>query len=323
LPSNPDSDAASSPAAAPAHPWRGYFLIAMATLCWGAAATAGKAVFSGQVFLGAARISPVMLSQGRTTFALLVLVIFLLVRRGPKFFQIGKRDAVLCMLVGIFGLAGSNFFYYYAIQKSTVAVAITLQYTAPVWVLIYMVLRGRQRATLWQVAAVLMALLGIALTIGLFHAGANLSGVGVLAALMASFSFALYNIGGQTLVGRHHQLQVMAYTLFGSTLLWLVVNPPWRIVAEHFNASQWTFLFVFGCLSTLVPYVFYFTGFKYLDPTRAVVTSCLEPVFAILFAAIFIGEGVSIVQILGVAAVLAATVMVQGGAQSPALLDAG
>jgi len=305
--------------AAHAHPWRGYFLIAAATLCWGAAATVGKAVFNGKVFPGAAEISPVMLSQGRTTFALLVLALFLLLRRGPRFFRISRRDAVLCMLVGIFGLAGSNFFYYYAIQKSTVAIAITLQYTAPVWVLIYMVLHGRQRATFWQVSAVMMALLGIALTIGLFRSGVNLSSLGVLAALMASFSFSLYNIGGQALVSRHHQLQVMAYTLFGSVVLWLAVNPPWRIAAQHYNASQWTFLFLFGCLSTLLPYVFYFTGLKYLDPTRAVVTSCLEPVYAIVFAAIFIHEGVSTVQVLGIVAVLAATVMVQVRAQSQAL----
>lgn len=311
--SSEELETAPSPAAAQAHPWRGYFLIAAATFCWGAAATVGKAVFSGKIFPGAADISPVMLSQARTTFALLVLVLFLLARKGPGFFRTSRRDAILCGLIGILGLAGSNFFYYYAIQKATVAIAITLQYTCPVWVLLYMVLRGRQRATAWQVSAVLMALLGIALTIGLFHSGAKLNVPGALAALMASFSFALYNIGGQTMVARHHQLQVMAYTLLGSVLLWAVLNPPWRVAAQHYSMAQWTFLFLFGCLSTLLPYVFYFTGLKYLDPTRAVVTSCLEPVYAIIFAAIFIHEGVSALQILGILAVLSATVMVQVG----------
>lgn len=61
----------------------------------------------------------------------------------------------------------------------------------------------------------------------------------------------------------------------------------------------------------LLPYVFFFTGLKYLDPTRAVVTSCLEPVFAILFAVLFVGEALRPLQVLGIAAVLAATVMIQ------------
>ena len=63
----------------------------------------------------------------------------------------------------------------------------------------------------------------------------------------------------------------------------------------------------------LLPYVLYFNGLKYLDPTRAVVTSCLEPVFAILLAVIFVHEAVRGLQIVGIAAVLVATVMVQAG----------
>ena len=49
----------------------------------------------------------------------------------------------------------------------------------------------------------------------------------------------------------------------------------------------------------------------HLDPTRAVVTSCLEPVFAIMFSVLFVGETLGILQVAGIVAVLTATVMVQ------------
>jgi drug/metabolite transporter (DMT)-like permease len=42
-----------------------------------------------------------------------------------------------------------------------------------------------------------------------------------------------------------------------------------------------------------------------------VVASCLEPVFAILFAAAFVGENISFLQGAGITAVLMATVIVQ------------
>ena len=61
----------------------------------------------------------------------------------------------------------------------------------------------------------------------------------------------------------------------------------------------------------LLPFACYFTGLKYLDPTRAVVTSCLEPVFAILLAVTFVHEIVRPLQIVGIITVLAATVMIQ------------
>ena len=68
---------------------------------------------------------------------------------------------------------------------------------------------------------------------------------------------------------------------------------------------------MFACLSMVLPYMLYLSGLKYLDPTRAVITSCLEPVFAILFAVLFVGESLRTMQIVGIVAVLVATVMVQ------------
>jgi drug/metabolite transporter (DMT)-like permease len=306
-----ESFSTPGPAAIQSHPWRGYTLIAAASFCWGASATFGKALFSGRLFDGHARISPLVLSQARTTFAVLLLIGFLLARYGRAFFRIAARDFVLCVLVGTLGLAGSNYFYYLAIQKSTVALAITLQYTAPLWVLITMVMQGRERFTAVRLGSVLLAMVGIALTIGLFRNGVTINRWGAAAAMVASFSFAFYNILAQTLVSRHHQLLVMTYALLGASSLWMVLDPPWKLAAQHFSLKQWAFLFLFSCCATLVPYFLYFSGLKYLDPTRAIVASCLEPVFAILFAAAFVGEGIGFLQGVGIAAVLLATVMVQ------------
>jgi drug/metabolite transporter (DMT)-like permease len=299
------------PATEQGHPWRGYFFIAAATLCWGAAATFGKAIFSGNLFAGRAFISPLVLTQARTTFTVLVLAPLLLLRFGRSIFRIGKHDLALCALVGTLGVACSNYFYYLAVQKATVSLAITVQYTAPVWVLLYMVARGREKATLQRTVAALVAMAGTALAIGLFHSDVKLSTVGVGAALIASFGYAFYNIAGQGLVTRHHQFTIMFYVLASSACLWLVVNPPWRLAAQHFSAGQWEFLFVFACLSMVLPYTLYFSGLKYLDPTRAVITSCLEPVFAILFAVSFGFEVLRALQVVGILAVLGATVMVQ------------
>jgi len=312
LPTDPAEAAIPSPAPA-RHPWRGYAYIASATLCWGVAATVGKAVFNGELFAGHSQISPLVLTQTRTTFSVLVLGLYLLVRFGRSFLRISRHDLILCVLAGTLGVAGSNFFYYLAIQKATVAIAITLQYTAPVWVLLYMVLRGREPALWSRFGSVLLALLGITLTIGLFQSGLKFNVAGAGAALMASFSFAFYNILAPSLVSRNHQLKVMLYAVLGAAILWAVINPPWHLLAQEYNARQWGFLFAFACLSLLLPYSLYFNGLRYLDATRAVIASCLEPVFAVLFAAAFVGEAVRGLQMLGISAVLAATVMAQLG----------
>jgi drug/metabolite transporter (DMT)-like permease len=103
----------------------------------------------------------------------------------------------------------------------------------------------------------------------------------------------------------------MAFTLLGTSVLWGLLNPPWRLLAQNYSSPQWSFLLLFACVSMLLPYFFYFSGLKYLDPTRAVIASCLEPVFAILFAAAFVHESLRTSQVAGILIVLLATVLVQ------------
>jgi len=134
----------------------------------------GRAVFTGKLPLAGQTlhpIEPIILSQTRTTFSLLVLLPILVWPRrdsgGWQRIAVPTRDLVQCLVLGMLGVAASNYFYYVAIQKTSVAIAIILQYTAPVWVLLYVVARGQQRLTFQKVAAVVVAIAGIVFTIGI------------------------------------------------------------------------------------------------------------------------------------------------------------
>ena len=69
------------------------------------------------------------------------------------------------------GVAASNYLYYVAIQRTNVATAIILQYTAPVWVLLYTVARGGQRPSWRRSAAVALVVAGCTLAVGLVGSG--------------------------------------------------------------------------------------------------------------------------------------------------------
>jgi drug/metabolite transporter (DMT)-like permease len=132
-----------------------------------------------------------------------------------------------------------------------------------------------------------------------------------MAALLAAVSFAFYNIAGHRLLTRYDRWIVLFYATFSAAAFWMFVNPPWKLAAAHYSGEQLAFLAVFAVVSMLAPFSLYFAGLQYLEPTRAIVVSCLEPVFSIVLAALLLGEGLRPVQALGIVIVLAAIVIVQ------------
>ena len=321
------SSAATARPQSPTHgSLRGYIFIALATFSWASTAVFGRAIFTGRISLGRTvlqPIDPLILSQTRTTFAFLLLMPILLMRRGTAGVRLGRRELLRCMLLGAAGIAGSNYFYYLALEKTTVATAIILQYLAPAFVLVYMLARRLQPASFQRLSGVSMALAGSALAIGVTRWSwrfpfvgvethdLRFNAIGVAAGLAAAFAFAFANVYGRTLVEQTDRWRVFVYSMMGAGVLWLIVNPPWKIVAAHYTTGQWLFLLAFAILSMLIPYSFYFTGLQYLDATRAIVTCCLEPVCAILIAALALGEILTVPQILGIVVTLSATVLIQ------------
>lgn len=279
------------------------------------AATLGRAAFTGRLLPQEETlrpIDPLILSQSRTTFSFIVLLFVLALVRGWKRLRLPAADLRRMFVLGVLGVAASNYLYYLAIQRTSVATAIILQYTAPVWVLVYTVARGLQKPTLQRVAAVGLAVTGIALVIGRFGSGGfRLDAIGVMAALGAAFSFAFYNVGGHNILARYDRWTVLLYVILSASLFWMIVNPPWKIVAAHYSGGQWLFLLVFSLISVLAPFSLYFAGLQHLEPTRAIVVSCLEPVFSILIAAISLGEVMRPLQTVGIVLVLVAIVVVQ------------
>jgi DME family drug/metabolite transporter len=301
------------------NPLRGYFYIGGAAFLWGVSATLGRAAFTGHLppglaSLGASlkKIDPLILSQSRATLSLAVLLPVLLARRGASNLKVPLRDLLQFFLLGVLGVAASNYFYYLAIQRTNVATAIILQYTAPVWVLIYTSVQASQLPSLRRSTAVGIAVLGCALAVGFVGSGSfRMDPVGIVAALLAAFSFAFYNVGGHKVLARYDRWKVLLWVLTGTSAFWIVVNPPWRIVAAHYTPQQWAFMMIFSLISVLGPFSCYFAGLQHLEPTSAIVASCLEPVFSIVLTALVLGELVRPLQTAGIVLVLVAIVLIQ------------
>ncbi|HXX63383.1 MAG TPA: EamA family transporter [Bacteroidota bacterium] len=283
---------------------KGYAMVASAAFIWGTAATAAKMLLSRD-------INTILLVQTRVTFSAIFLGSILVAFR-PALLRVHLADLWRLALLGILGIAGSNFTYYFVIKEASVSVAILLQYTAPLLIMAYAAVTKEEDLTPLKVFSACAALLGCALAVGAFQKpslpiGASALGVGTLSA----FTFAFMTVFTRHLLARYSLWTVTLYGLLFASLFWLLVNPPWRIAQESPPAPLWGALVALAIFSVLIPHSLFFAGLRHVVPARAIIISTLEPVVAIATAALVAGEAFGPVQAAGAVLVLGAVVILQ------------
>ncbi len=284
----------------------GYLKIAGAALCWGLAASVAK-------FLFIRKVEPLTLAQVRASFSFLVLLPVLAIAR-PRLLRVDRTVAAGLALLGIAGIAAANFTYLVAIQRTSVTTAILLQYTAPIWVLLFGAVFGGERLTARRTSAVALSFLGCLLAVGGYRSsGIAWDPTGVVWGVAAAFSFAFFGVWGSRMTERAGLWTSLLYALGSASLFWTLVHSPVLLFREGYSAGQWAIFFVYAMLSVLLPYALFYSGLRGLPPSHAMVTATLEPVFAIFFALLLVGERLIPLQVLGMAAVVGSVVLISTG----------
>lgn len=252
-----------------------------------------------------------LLSQSRAVFGWAMMFAYL-VSRKPDRLRIQWRDAYVFGLLGLFGIAGSNFFLYYAFQHMAAALADLIQFTAPLFVALWMWWRGFEKMDLQKALALGLALIGCGLALGVGKGSmASMSGVGVMAALTSMFCYAFLIIMGKHVGSRFAVSTYLHYSLAGAALFWLCVKPGEFVSRLVSDPTLTCMLISFTVLSIIGPYGLFFAGLKRVPASRAGIVGTWEPVFITIGAWLVLGEAFKATQIVGILLVLAAIVLAE------------
>ena len=142
------------------------------------------------------------------------------------------------LFLGVIGIAGANFFLYYAIGYMDAAVADLLQFLAPTLVACYMVARGRESLDRPRIVALVMSLAGCALALGAFSKNWAAPPLAMGSALFSAVCFASVLVYGKTLSARYPVWTYLYYGLFAATLFWAVARPCSRVSTCRDSASR-------------------------------------------------------------------------------------
>jgi drug/metabolite transporter (DMT)-like permease len=288
---------------------RASFLVTMAAVFFSVNGIVAKWVME-------AGLSPWRLTEIRATGAGLILFIYLAARGRLHELKATRADLLTLLVFGSLGIASVQSLYFFSILHLHVSIAIIIQFTAPIWIVLYLRIFRQAAISPLMWTGLISAFTGLLLVSQIWQ-GLTLNGLGLLASFGDALSLVVYFLLGRSLSTRFTG-EAMAVWGFGITALIFAIAKPWwsfphAIFSRHVDLNGkftghhllgWVLiLFVIFC-GTVIPYTSVLIGVKHLSAQVTAVIGMLEPVLAGIWGWIFLHEKLSLMQLIGTGIVL-------------------
>ena len=218
-----------------------------------------------------------------------------------------------------FGAVGVTFvqaFYFVAIERMYVGVALLIEFTAPIWILLFLrfVLKKHVPNSLWY--AILLSFSGLLMITQIWD-GLSLDQIGLIAAFIDAFALAGYFLIGDRLGKTKSSAAITTWGFGIATAMMFFVLPAWKFPTDVFTKEMellgrfseytlpgWALILWIVVMGTIAPYMFVVSGLKILSASTASVFGMIEPVMAGMFAWWWLSESLSGIQLIGCVVVI-------------------
>lgn len=214
------------------------------------------------------------------------------------------KDIFFIVLSGI--AMGANWlFLYEAYQQIGVSLATLLYYCGPVIVMILSPLIFKERLTAPKVVGFVIVVIGVILVNGKATvAGENLWGFfcGMMSAVMY-FLLVTFNKQAKKIVGMENSVIQLGVSFLTVAVFMLVKQG----IFFHIPKESLPWILMLGIVNTGLGCYLFFSPLSKLPVQTVAICGYIEPLSAVIFATVFLGERMAAVQIIG-------AVLIIGGA---------
>ena len=273
----------------------GVGLVMLAAICWGISGGIATILINKGW-------EPTVISFYRGVVGLICFFVWFLYRFRQNLIY-STRLYIWSILAGI-GVAGNFTFYFISIQSSSIAVAATLMYTAPLFVLLISFLFRIERSTWFKWGCISGVLMGIILLTGAYNTESNsVSFLGTATGLASGLSYALFIFAfkNASSIGKPQTTLTIAFLSF-CLILFLFTDT--GEAASVLTSSDIGWFLLLGIMGAGISFIIYLIGIRWIPPTTASMVAMVEPVTASLFGVLLIGDYLTISQLLGMVLIL-------------------
>lgn len=229
------------------------------------------------------------INGARTAIALVVIGIYLIVVKHPLRFN-------RWILLGALSVFSTNLLFSIANKMTTAANAIVLQFTVPIFVMLFSMLFFKRKPTRLDLIACIIVFGGI-----VFFFADSLSmggGFGNALALLSGVTYA-----GVFMMNEMPNSDAISSVFWGDVLS-AIVGLPFIVKETDFTIVPIISLLVLGIFQVALAYILLSIGLKTTPPVTASLVSGIEPILNPILVAVFYGEEVGVFALIGAAIVI-------------------
>ena len=266
---------------------------------------------SGQ-YLMVHGISALVLTNIRLIVAGLLLVLLSYIKSKEQFLAFLKDKSSLfsLLLFSLFGLFLNQLAYLSAIHETNAGTATVLQYVCPVGILAYTCIKDKVAPTIAEILSMILAIGGTFLiaTHGQMDQ-LSMTPAGLFWGLFSALTYALYIILPIKLIQKWGSILVIGV---GMTISGLVAVPFTGIIGASLPMSFDIFLAFAGIIliGTVFAYTTFLKGASMVGPVKSSLLASIEPISAVFFAFMIMGDIFYLIDFLGMAMILLAVTII-------------
>jgi drug/metabolite transporter (DMT)-like permease len=289
------SVALARPATRPA---LGVGMVVLAATMWALNGTVSKLLLKGG-------FDAPQLTTFRATGAFLALLLVIVVARpGLPRLRAHRREVPRLIIFGVAGLFLVPMLYFVAISRLPVGIGLLFEFTAPVFVALWVRFGEREQVKQRLWLGLVLAVVGLVLVAQIWTGSLHLDPVGIAAGMTSAVLLASYYVMGAKSVSTRDPMSLTCWAFGVAAVAGAVVRPWWHFPA-HLLAGRsdgvpmWLlaiYLLIFG---TVLPYLLVSASMQHLPPTSVGIVGMTELVLATGFAWVLLDEVLSTPQILG------------------------
>ena len=255
-------------------------------------------------------LSSMRLTQVRCGGAFIFLGLYIFLRYRDKL-KAKREDLPLLFAYGIIGFLLVQALYFVAITRLNVSVALILEFTAPIWIVLWLRFVKHKVVPRLMWVAIFLAFGGLVLIAQVWK-GRTLDPIGVAAALLDGIVLAAFFLLGEKLTAKRDVESLMVYGFGFASLGLAIAMPLWSYPTEIFTQSMnlqgrfaaynmpgWVLIAWVIIMGTIAPYLLVVKGLKLLSASTSSVMGMAEPVLAGVFAWIWLSETWNFIQLVG------------------------